>query len=650
MVQKIKNFIQQKKAVSALAALIIILGGYFIYGKFSTSTAPPRYIMMAVQKGTVITSVTGSGQISASNQVDIKSKASGDALQILANNGKEVKAGDVLVQLNARDAYKAVRDAAVNLQSARLSLEKTKAPPTDYSLIQSQNSVDSARTSLEKLKISQQTDYQKAQQTILDSADTIKKAYDDAYTTIASTFIDLPDVVTGLHTIPYSYEIGASEMTIGSAYANDVALGNSISDGNWQDRDTLANFFNAAKGTYQTSKTQSDAALAAYKSTGRGADTTIIDSLLQQTLEAAKSTDDTIKNETNALSFWVQYRTSHSQSIFAKVTSYQTTLGTYTTKINKDVSDLYAIQQTIKNSKNAKVNAERDLVTMDKNNPLDLAAAEASVKEKEASLANLQSGALPIDIQSQQLSVQQRANSLYDAQEKLSDYSVKAPFDGVVTKLVAQKGDSISSGATVATLLTKQQQAQISLNEVDVAKIKVAQKATLTFDAVDALSITGQVAEIDAVGTVSQGVVTYSVKILFDTQDDRIKPGMSVSAAIITNVKTDVLTVPNSALKTQGNNSYVEMFDQALPAPTDGNPGSVSPTLPRQQTVEIGLSNDTDSEIITGLKEGDQIVTRTIVPTTAKTTAPSATSLLGGAGGNRGGAGGGANAFRRAGG
>ena len=98
-------------------------------------------------------------------------------------------------------------------------------------------------------------------------------------------------------------------------------------------------------------------------------------------------------------------------------------------------------------------------------------------------------------------------------------------------------------------LITKQKIAEISLNEVDAAKVKVGQKVTLTFDAIDGLSITGEVSEIDALGTVSQGVVTYGVKIAFDTQDERVKSGMSVSAAIITDVKQNVLLVPNAAVK-----------------------------------------------------------------------------------------------------
>ena len=141
-------------------------------------------------------------------------------------------------------------------------------------------------------------------------------------------------------------------------------------------------------------------------------------------------------------------------------------------------------------------------------------------------------------------------------------------------------------------------------------------------------------AEIDSVGTISQGVVNYNVQISFDAgSSDGVKPGMSVNAAIITSVAQDVLEVPNSAIKTQGGASFVQMFDTPPPAPTDGLPGFISVTPPRNQPVTVGISDGTSTEIISGLNSGDEIVTKTITSTAKTTTAAAAPSILGGAGG-----------------
>jgi len=135
--------------------------------------------------------------------------------------------------------------------------------------------------------------------------------------------------------------------------------------------------------------------------------------------------------------------------------------------------------------------------------------------------------------------------------------------------------------------------------------------------------------------------VTYNVTIGFDTTDIRIKPGMSVSSAIITNIRQDVVTVPSSAVKTaRDGSSYVLAFDTPpTGSGTAGNSGVLSPIPPKQITVTAGISSDTETEIVSGLTDGQEIVMKTTIQTAASaTTAP---SILGSMGGNRSGASGG---------
>ena len=98
-------------------------------------------------------------------------------------------------------------------------------------------------------------------------------------------------------------------------------------------------------------------------------------------------------------------------------------------------------------------------------------------------------------------------------------------------------------------------------------------------------------------GTVSSGVVSYGVKIAFDVQDDRVKPGMSLSVAIITESKQNVLLVPSSAVKTSNGSSFVEILVNGTPQRT---------------AVTTGSSSDTMIEITDGLAEGDSVVTQTV--------------------------------------
>lgn len=150
---------------------------------------------------------------------------------------------------------------------------------------------------------------------------------------------------------------------------------------------------------------------------------------------------------------------------------------------------------------------------------------------------------------------------------------------------------------------------------MDAARVKAGQKATLIFDAVPDLTITGQVIEVDAVGTVSQGVVTYFVKIGFDTQDERIKTAMSVSASIIIEVKMGVLLVSNSSVKQQSGEYYVEMPSAGDAPSARANPsGAEFSADVERRAVVPGLANDEFTEITAGLKEEELVVTRTIQP------------------------------------
>jgi len=219
---------------------------------------------------------------------------------------------------------------------------------------------------------------------------------------------------------------------------------------------------------------------------------------------------------------------------------------------------------------------------------------------------------------------------------------VTAPFAGTIAAVPVNRFDQASSGTTLATLITNAQYADLSVNEVDAAKIQLSQKVTLTFDAIPDLTLTGTVAQIDSVGTVTQGVVSYDVKISFDTQDTRVKSGMTVNATIQTAVDQNVLVVPLSAVKTQGSTSYVQVFNPPLASSTASNPnqGVLTAQTPVNVPVTVGISDNTNTEITSGLVDGQQIVVRTTTSGSTPSAASAATTRTGG--GGFGGGGGGA--------
>jgi len=571
-----------KKA--SFVGVAVVLLSYALYAGLSTEETETRYVLGAVERGTLVTSISGTGQVSASTQIDLKPKASGDVVFVGVKSGDEVKAGTLIAQIDAREAQKLVRDAEVNFESAKLSLAKLQQPTDALSLVQSENSLARANESK-----------QEAEQELL-------SAYENGFTAVSNAFLDLPNVMTGIQTVLFTpvSQLSQNEQPI-EYYASAI-----------EQYDARAKTFRddvAAK--YLTARALYDKNFISYKSTARTSSNETIAAMIDETYLTTKAMSDLLKSANNQIQFYKDVLSTKNLAVKSAADTQLTQINAYSSDINSHLSAVLSARTTIDNQKTTIVNAQR------------------TITETTESLKKLKAGTDPLDLQSSILTLTQRENALRDARETLANYFVRAPFDGTVATLDVRKGDALTSGSIISTFITKEKIAEISLNEVDVAKVTVGQSATLTFDAVEGLTITGKVAEVDTVGTVSQGVVTYAVKISFDTDDERVRPGMSVSAAVITEVKQETLMVPNGAIKTQGDVTYIEVFDPPLNA-EGGNQGVVSLAAPTRTVVTVGASNDISTEIVAGATEGMQVVTRTITGASpASQQAPSIFSAAG---------------------
>jgi macrolide-specific efflux system membrane fusion protein len=183
---------------------------------------------------------------------------------------------------------------------------------------------------------------------------------------------------------------------------------------------------------------------------------------------------------------------------------------------------------------------------------------------------------------------------------------VYAPCDGIITDLIYAPGMTISFANNSSTSLTttsvkiatiKNQGVpfgRFTASEIDVSKIKPGQKAMITLDALSDKTYTGEVVAVDKTGEVSSSVVSYPLTIKFDDEAPEVLPNMSATANIIIAKKIDVLTVPSSAIVKQNGETFVRQIKNGKLVFTP---------------VEVGISSDTKTEVISGLKEGDEIVT-----------------------------------------
>jgi multidrug efflux pump subunit AcrA (membrane-fusion protein) len=163
-----KNFLKkivQHKIISGLLLIGLVLLGLWKFGVF-TKKEETRYVLAAVENGTIISSISGTGQISSLDEVSVKSKASGDVIYVGVESGDEVGVGRTLVMVDTTDAEKAIEDAKENLEDAQAELEKMKGITTEVG-------------SIRGIKEKAQAD--------------LDKAYEDGFNNVSNTYLGLPD-------------------------------------------------------------------------------------------------------------------------------------------------------------------------------------------------------------------------------------------------------------------------------------------------------------------------------------------------------------------------------------------------------------------------------------------------------------------------
>lgn len=204
-------------------------------------------------------------------------------------------------------------------------------------------------------------------------------------------------------------------------------------------------------------------------------------------------------------------------------------------------------------------------------------------------------------IQSAQLSLDDARLALEKAQKGLDDYTITAPIAGTVVTKNNKAGDKIDSSNSTTPMCIiydmSSVQFDISVDETEVANVKVGQTVTVTADAVSGTTFTGVVEKVSVDGTSENGVTNYPVTVSISDYGDLL-PGMNVDAEIIVDQAENVLAVPVSSLN-RGNTVYVK-GDK-----TDENDSA--PEGYKTVTVTTGISDDDYIEIKSGLNEGDLV-------------------------------------------
>ncbi len=305
--------------------------------------------------------------------------------------------------------------------------------------------------------------------------------------------------------------------------------------------------------------------------------------------------------------------TATDQEKAAAYAAYQAALSSLKTaeqsKLTND-AQMWQAQKVLLDAKNAqeyKDDNSLNPVTGKDYTDLEQESIDTSVVQAEKNFRSMEKMVVEADTAIQ--AAQAQVNSTILAFQATSDVIIKAPASGTVTNLSLNIGDNVkaANGTSLPSLTGEASppvltianltdySIKIALNEVDIPKVNLGQKAVISLDAFRDREFVGRVEHVDTVGTNTQGVVTYTVLVTITNPHPNIRPGMTANVDIEVDKKLNALSVPNSAVKPYQGGRAVRVYNK------DKNDLEYIP-------VEIGIKGEERTEILKGISENQEII------------------------------------------
>lgn len=546
----------------------------------------------------------------------------GKVSKIYVKEGQSIHAGDVLAELDTKNIKNDLIVAQLNVENAQLNLSKLYDQITIDKILSAQNSVDDTKR---KIQIAQQQlswlliEQQNKIADLLGSADqsrtslavtsqessiTTSSQKDIAvqsvqqYVNNATVALDNVDKFMGISqkykalVQPFYIYIGARNLTV--KYETENQYGQLVPK--------LAEISAKAQQFKIRNNVTTDEAIA----------------LLQQTDAALTLTKDFLQNAIAVLVYSVESSTiSQTQidsykattnadlnknladgtalkNLIPTVQKLGTSIGTGTTPTSTDLALLKA-QNDFNSSQRAldltRVNYET--LVQAKRNEIQNLNSQLAIYD--ATLRDLQDGPLSEDTAIGANAIQSSQATLDSLLNKLQDYQLISPFDGVVRTIDFKVWDIVSSaGASTLTVENPDfYNIVVQIDQIDIVKVRVGQTVQIVFDAYPDLMITGSLSSIDPTPIEKSWVISYEAKISLSKWELVIYPSMTVNVTVLVDVIPNVIAVPSLALTTTWGKQYVDIVrsDRSL--------------VKRQ--VLVGESDDGFIQILSGLKEKEII-------------------------------------------
>jgi HlyD family secretion protein len=288
----------------------------------------------------------------------------------------------------------------------------------------------------------------------------------------------------------------------------------------------------------------------------------------------------------------------------AQLVAAQANVGTYEANIEQDKVNAAAPDLPM-----YKTTLDRNM-QMQKEGVVSQQALDNANKDYLAALnkrdgAKAQIGVDIAKLKQAQAQVLQSQASLKQLEEQLSYTTIVAPMDGVILSRDVEIGDAVSSilvlGSTATLVMTEGDTSQVyvkgKVDEADIAHVYMNQPARIKVESFRDRIFNGRVTKIAPLGVEKDNVTTFEVRVSIDNPGGELKANMTANAEILLDEHKGVLTVPENAVMYDGQkNASVEIPDKSQ---KEGK---------RKIPVKVGLSNGSVTEVLNGLKEGDQVV------------------------------------------
>ena len=204
--------------------------------------------------------------------------------------------------------------------------------------------------------------------------------------------------------------------------------------------------------------------------------------------------------------------------------------------------------------------------------------------------------------------------SVQKAQTNLGYATITSPIDGVILSKSVEEGQTVAASFNTPELFVIAQDLTnmrviADIDEADIGGVKEGQRVSFTVDAFPDDHFEGQVTQVRQQATTESNVVTYEVVISAPNKDLKLKPGLTANVTIYTLEKNDVLAAPAKALRFQPNEAFLQKGETIDDCEGDHKVWTKEGTVFKAHKVEIGTTNGIMTEIVSGIKEGTEVLT-----------------------------------------